>query len=59
MKLAVPTSLASTLLTALGTCLYMWSVSRPQWGFVYGSFIDIMATLLWVYWLCVIFLGSA
>lgn len=51
MKLTVPTSLDSTLLTALGTCLYMWSVSRPQWGFVYGSFIDIMAALLWVYWL--------
>lgn len=59
LKLAIPTSLASTILTALGTSLYMWSISRPDWGFVYGSFIGIMATLLWVYWLCVIFLASA
>ncbi len=59
LKLAVPTAIASTILTALGTSLYMWSISRPDWGFVYGSFISIMVTLLWVYWLCVIFLASA
>jgi len=59
LRLAVPTALGSTALTALGTSLYMWSISRPDWGFVYGSFIGIMATLLWVYWLCVIFLASA
>ncbi len=59
LKLAVPTSLAATVLTTAGTSLYMWSISRPSWGFVYGSFIGVMATLLWVYWLCVIFLAAA
>lgn len=59
LKLAIPTALTCTALTALGTSLYMWSISSPDWGFVYGSFIGVMATLLWVYWLCVIFLASA
>lgn len=59
LKLAIPTALGATVLTTAGTSLYMWSVSRPSWGFVYGSFIGVMATLLWVYWLCVIFLASA
>lgn len=59
LKLAIPTAFGATVLTTLGTSLYMWSISRPDWGFVYGSFIGVMATLLWVYWLCVIFLASA
>jgi len=59
LKLAIPTALACTAFTAAGTSLYMWSISRPSWGFVYGSFIGVMATLLWVYWLCVIFLAAA
>lgn len=59
LKLAIPTAFACTLFTAAGTSLYMWSISRPSWGFVYGSFIGVMATLLWVYWLCVIFLAAA
>lgn len=59
LKLAMPTAFACTLFTTAGTSLYMWSISRPSWGFVYGSFIGVMATLLWVYWLCVIFLAAA
>ncbi|MFO7627819.1 MAG: YihY/virulence factor BrkB family protein [Candidatus Fermentibacteraceae bacterium] len=59
LKLAIPTAFACTLFTTAGTSLYMWSISRPSWGFVYGSFIGVMATLLWLYWLCVIFLAAA
>jgi YihY family inner membrane protein len=47
------------MLGALGTELYTWLISRPHWGFVYGSLAGVMATFLWVYWLCVIFLASA
>ncbi|MCK5787086.1 MAG: YihY/virulence factor BrkB family protein [Candidatus Sabulitectum sp.] len=52
-------ALLAMIMTSLGTSLYMWAVSAPDWGIVYGSFISIMATLIWLYWLCVIFIGSA
>lgn len=54
--------LASVLSMAfiwLGTEMYKWVVSRPDWGVVYGSLAAIMATMFWLYWLCVIFLGAA
>ncbi len=43
----------------LGTEMYAWVISRPDWGVVYGSLAAVMATLFWLYWLCVIFLGAA
>ena len=52
-------ALLAMTLTTLGTEIYMRAVSAPDWGIVYGSFISIMATLIWLYWLCVIFIGSA
>jgi YihY family inner membrane protein len=53
------TAALAMVLSSLGTSAYMWTVSAPDWGIVYGSFIGIMATVFWLYWLCVIFLGSA
>lgn len=62
-KVSVRQALSATALTwvlgALGTGLYTWVISRPHWGIVYGSLAGIMATFLWVYWLCVIFLAAA
>lgn len=49
----------AVVMTTVGTEIYMRAVSAPDWGIVYGSFISIMATLIWLYWLCVIFIGSA
>jgi len=53
------TAILAMTLSSIGTSIYMWAVSAPDWGVVYGSFIGIMATMFWLYWLCVIFLGSA
>lgn len=42
----------------MGTRLYTWFVSRPDWGIVYGSLATVMATFFWLYWSCVILLGA-
>ncbi|OPX28156.1 MAG: hypothetical protein B1H09_08350 [Gemmatimonadaceae bacterium 4484_173] len=59
MKMSALMALLAMVLTGAGTDIYMRAVSAPDWGIVYGSFIGIMATLIWLYWLCVIFIGSA
>ncbi len=58
-KLSFFTAILALVMTGIGTEIYMWAISAPDWGVVYGSFISIMATLIWLYWLCVIFVGSA
>ncbi len=58
-KVAALIALLAMGATTVGTEIYMTAVSAPDWGIVYGSFISIMATLIWLYWLCVIFIGSA
>lgn len=58
-KLCAFTAILAMVFSTLGTNIYMWAVSAPDWGVVYGSFIGIMATVFWLYWLCVIFIGSA
>ena len=58
-KLCAFTAILAMVFSTLGTSIYMWAVSAPDWGIVYGSFIGIMATVFWLYWLCVIFIGSA
>ncbi len=59
MRMSALMALLAMGMTSLGTEIYMRAVSAPDWGIVYGSFIGIMATLIWLYWLCVIFIGSA
>ncbi len=59
VRLCAITAVLAMVLSTAGTKLYMWTVSAPDWGVVYGSFIGIMATVFWLYWLCVIFIGSA
>lgn len=56
---ALMASVLSMVFIWLGTELYAWTISRPDWGVVYGSLAAVMATLFWLYWLCVIFLGAA
>lgn len=58
-KLSLYTAILALVMTVIGTEIYMWAISAPDWGVVYGSFISIMATLIWLYWLCVIFVGAA
>jgi len=58
-KMSALMALLAMVVTTIGTEIYMRAVSAPDWGVVYGSFISIMATLIWLYWLCVIFIGSA
>ncbi len=58
-KLCAFTAILAMVFSTAGTNIYMWAVSAPDWGVVYGSFIGIMATVFWLYWLCVIFIGSA
>ncbi len=53
---------ATVLAAALawtGTRLYLWSISSPDWGLVYGSLAAVMATFLWLYLMCVMLLASA
>ncbi len=59
VRMCSGTAVLAMVLSAVGTNIYMWAVSAPDWGVVYGSFIGIMATVFWLYWLCVIFIGSA
>jgi len=49
----------ATVLTYVGTSVYAWAISLPDWGIVYGSLARIVATLFWLYWLCVILLAAA
>jgi YihY family inner membrane protein len=49
----------ATVLSSLGTIVYAWAIGLPDWGIVYGSLARIVATLFWLYWLCVILLGAA
>lgn len=58
-KLCAFTAVLAMVFSGIGTSVYMWAVSAPDWGVVYGSFIGIMATVFWLYWLCVIFLAAA
>lgn len=58
-RLCAFSAVLAMVFSTVGTSVYMWTVSTPDWGIVYGSFIGIMATLFWLYWLCVIFIGSA
>jgi len=58
-RMCALTALLAMILASIGTDIYMRLVSGPDWGVVYGSFISLMATLFWLYWLCVIFIGSA
>ena len=52
------TVLASAMAWA-GTRFYIWSISSPDWGLVYGSLATVMATFLWIYLMCVLLLASA
>lgn len=58
-RLCAFTAILAMMFSTIGTNVYMWAVSTPDWGVVYGSFLGIMATVFWLYWLCVIFIGSA
>ncbi|PIE52573.1 hypothetical protein CSA37_06025 [Candidatus Fermentibacteria bacterium] len=59
VKMCITTSALAMVFASLGTSVYMRTVSAPDWGVVYGSFISIMVTMFWLYWLCVIFIGAA
>ena len=56
---ALAATLIATIFTWLGTLLYIWTVSHPGWGIVYGSLASVMATFFLLYWECVILLGAA
>jgi len=49
----------AAVFTALGTEVYIWIISNPGWGVVYGSMASLMATFFLLYWECVILLGAA
>ena len=49
----------AALFTYLGTHVYVWAISQPGWGLVYGSLARVMATFFLLYWECVILLGAA
>ncbi len=59
VKMCIITSALAMVFSSLGTSVYMRTVSAPDWGVVYGSFISVMVTMFWLYWLCVIFIGAA
>ena len=52
-------AILATILSSLGTIVYAWAIGLPDWGIVYGSLARIIATLFWLYWLCVILLAAA
>ncbi len=52
-------TILAAVLSSIGTIVYAWAIGLPDWGIVYGSLARIIATLFWLYWLCVIFLGAA
>lgn len=56
---AILATVVAAVFTALGTQLYIWTVSHPGWGVVYGSMASLMATFFLLYWECVILLGAA
>jgi len=59
VRQAIVATLTAVLLTWAGTRLYVWSIQQPDWGVVYGSLATVMATFLWLYWICVILLAAA
>jgi membrane protein len=58
LRQAFVASLVAEVLCWLGTKMYIISISAPDWGVVYGSLATVMATFLWLYWICVILLAS-
>lgn len=59
LRQAGAATVLAALLSHVGTKFYLWTISRPDWGVVYGSLATVMATFLWVYWICVMLLASA
>jgi YihY family inner membrane protein len=59
LRQAGAATILAALLSHVGTKFYLWTISRPDWGVVYGSLATVMATFLWVYWICVMLLASA
>jgi YihY family inner membrane protein len=56
---ALLATLIAAVFTALVTEVYIWVISHPGWGVVYGSMARLMATFFLLYWECVILLGAA
>ena len=56
---ALNATVFAVVFTGLGAQLYIWVISNPGWGVVYGSLARIMATFFLLYWECVILLGAA
>jgi membrane protein len=59
VRQAFAATVIAVVFTWAGTKLYVWSIQQPDWGVVYGSLAAIMATFLWLYWICVILLAAA
>jgi membrane protein len=59
LRQAGAATVLATLFSILGTRLFLYSISRPNWGVVYGSLAALMGTFLWLYLICVILLASA
>ena len=55
---ALLATVVAIIFLELGTKLYTWFISRPDWGIVYGSLAAMMATFFWLYWNCVILIGA-
>jgi len=56
---ALLATIVAMVFTGLGTQVYVWAISHPGWGVVYGSLARLMATFFLLYWECVILLGAA
>ncbi|MEN8207716.1 MAG: YihY/virulence factor BrkB family protein [Candidatus Fermentibacteria bacterium] len=56
---ALLATLIAVVFTGLGTQTYIWVISNPGWGVVYGALARVMATFFLLYWECVILLGAA
>lgn len=59
IRQALVATVIAVIFTWAGTKLYVWSILQPDWGVVYGSVAAMMATFLWIYWICVILLAAA
>ncbi|MBN2587271.1 MAG: YihY/virulence factor BrkB family protein [Candidatus Fermentibacteraceae bacterium] len=59
LRQALLATAIAAVFTALGTEVYIWVISNPGWGLVYGSMASLMATFFLLYWECVILLGAA
>ena len=62
-KVSIGQALLATIIaivfTGLGAQTYIWVISHPGWGVVYGALARVMATFFLLYWECVILLGAA